>query len=111
MIIISNKNIENSVYFPQNIYTNNNDIFKIVFVDRGTNKEYVFENLDDKHLVQYDYYTFFINFTSMPKGEYEYTIFDSNDKIVGKGLIRLNELKQDNIYYNKNNEFIVYDKQ
>lgn len=111
MIIISNKNIENSVYFPQNIYTNNNDIYKIIFVDRGTNKQYEFNNLDDKHLVQYDFYSFFINFSSMPEGEYEYTIFDSNNDIVGKGLIRLNELEQDNIYYNKNNEYIAYDKQ
>lgn len=111
MIIVSDKNIENSVYFPQNIYTDNTDIYKIIFVDRGTNKQYVFDNLDDRHLVQYDYYSFFINFSSMPEGEYEYTIFDSNNDVVGKGLIRLNELKQDNIYYNKNNEYIAYDKQ
>lgn len=109
MIIVSDKNIENSVYFPQNIYTNNTDIYKLVLNDRGTNKEYVFDNLDDKHLVQYDFYSFFLNFSNLPEGEYEYTIFDSNNDIVGKGLIRLNELEQDNIYYNKNNEFIAYD--
>lgn len=121
MIIVSDKNIENSVYFPQNIYTDNNDVYKLVLNDRGTNKEYVFDNLDDKHLVQYDFYSFFINFSSMPEGEYEYTIFDSKNDIVSKGLIRLNELEQDNIYYdtsrrvnvsyNKNNEYIAYDKQ
>lgn len=121
MIIVSNKNIKSIVYFPQNIYTKNNDIYKLVLFDRGTNKKYEYPNLEDKHLVQYDYYTFEIRFCyppseevknwPLPDGEYEYTIFDSNNDIVGKGLIRLNELKQDNIYYNKNNEFIAYDKQ
>ena len=111
MIIVSNKNIENSVYFPQNIYTYNNDTYKLVLNDRGTNKQYEFENLDDKHLVQYDFYSFFLNFSNLPEGEYEYTIYDSNNDIVGKGIIRLNELEQENIYYNKNNEFIAYDKQ
>lgn len=111
MIIISDKNIENSVYFPQNLYTDNTDVYKLVLNDRGTNKQYEFDKLDDKHLVQYDFYSFLINFSSVPEGEYEYAIFDSNKKVVGKGLIRLNELKQDNIYYNKNNEFIAYDKQ
>lgn len=111
MVIVSDKNIENSVYFPQNICTDNTDVYKLVLNDRGTNKEYVFDNLDDKHLVQYDFYSFSLNFSKLPEGEYEYTIFDSNNDIVGKGIIRLNELEQDNIYYNKNNEFIAYDKQ
>lgn len=111
MIIVSDKNIENSVYFPQNIYTDNTDIYKLVLNDRGTNKQYEFENLDDKHLVQYDFYSFLLDFSNLPEGEYEYTIFDSNNDVVSKGLIRLNELIQDNIYYNKNNEFITYDKQ
>lgn len=111
MIIVSDKNIENSVYFPKNIYTSNTGIYKLVLNDRGTNKQYEFENLDDKHLVQYDFYSFLLDFSTLPEGEYEYTIFDSNNDVVGKGLIRLNELIQDNIYYNKNNEFIAYDKQ
>lgn len=111
MIIVSNKNIENSVYFPQNIYTDNTDIYKLILIDRGTNKQYTFENLDDKHLVQFDFYTFFINFSNLPEGEYEYTIFDSNNKTVGKGLIRLNELEQENIIYNDNRTYIAYDKQ
>ena len=111
MIIVSNKNIENSVYFPQNIYTDNNDIYKLILVDRGTNIQYTFENLDDKHLVQFDFYTFFIDFSNLPEGEYEYTIFDSNEKTVSKGLIRLNELEQENITYNDNRTYIAYDKQ
>lgn len=111
MIIVVNKNIENSVYFPQNIYTDNTDIYKLVLKDRGTNKTYEFENLDDKHLVQYDYYSFFLNFSNLPENEYEYTIYDSNDKVVGTGIIRLNQLEQENTYYNKNNEYITYDKQ
>ena len=109
MIIISNKNMENSVYFPQNIYTSNNDIYTLFLNNRGTNKEYIFKELDDKHLVAYEYYTFFVNFSELPADEYEYKILDSNDKIVGTGIIRLNELEMTNTYYNKNNDYIVYD--
>lgn len=86
MIIISNKNIENSVYFPQNIYTNNTDLYKLVLTDRGTNKEYVFDNLDDKHLVQYDYYSFFLNFKDLPEGEYEYKLESYKTKVVVETL-------------------------
>lgn len=109
MIIISNKNIENSIYFPQNIYTDNTNLYKLVLNDRGTNKKYEFVDIEDRHLVQCDFYSFFLNFSNLPEGEYEYTIFDSNNDIVGKGLIRLNELEENNVSYNKNNEYIVYD--
>lgn len=111
MIIISDKNIENSVYFPQNIYTNNNDVYTVVLDDRGTNKKYTFSGLDDKHLVQLSFYTFYINFSNVPEGEYEYTVIDSNDEVVARGLIRLNELEQENIIYNDNRTYIAYDKQ
>ena len=111
MIIVDRKNIENSIYFPKNIYTKSTGIYKLVLSDRGTNKKYDFDGLEDKHLVEYDFYSFFVNFKNLPEGEYEYTIFDSNNDVVGKGIIRLNELEQENIYYNKNNEFIAYDKQ
>lgn len=111
MIIVSNKNMENSVYFPQNIYTRNTDIYTIILNDRGTNKKYTFSGLDDKHLVPVSFYTFFINFTDVPEGEYEYSIFDSNNNVVGTGLIRLNELEQTNTVYNNNRTYIAYDKQ
>lgn len=111
MIIISDKNIENSVYFPQNIYTNNNDIYTVVLNDRGTNVKYHFGGLEDKHLVSFSFYTFFINFSNVPEGEYEYTITDSNNNKVGTGIIRLNELEQENIIYNDNRTYIAYDKQ
>lgn len=110
MIIVSNKNIENSVYFPQNIYTDNNDTYVIVLRNRGTNQTYSF-TCEDKHLVPYDFYTFFIDFSELPEDEYEYTITDSNNKVVGTGLIRLNELEPNNTYYEKNTEYIAYDKQ
>lgn len=111
MIIVSNKNMENSVYFPQNIYTKNTDIYTIILNDRGTNKKYTFSGLEDIHLVSMSFYTFFINFTDVPEGEYEYSIFDSNNDVVGTGLIRLNELEQTNTVYNNNRTYIAYDKQ
>jgi hypothetical protein len=111
MIIIKDKNIENSVYFPQNIYTSNNDIYTLILNDRGTNKKYTFSGLSDRHLVSISFYTFFINFSNIPEGEYEYSILDSNEEIVSTGLIRLNELKSDISTYNDPRNYIAYDKQ
>jgi hypothetical protein len=111
MIIIENKNMENSVYFPQNIYTSNTDIYTVVLFDRATNRKYTFSGLDDKHLVQFSFYTFFIDFTNIPEGEYEYSIIDSNSKTVGTGLIRLNDLIESNVIYNDPRTYIAYDKQ
>lgn len=111
MIIIKNKNIENSVYIPQNIYTSNNDIYTLMLFDRGTNKEYIFSGLIDRHLINISFYTFFINFSNVPKGEYEYSIIDSNEDIVSTGLIRLNELESDISVYDDSRTYIAYDRQ
>lgn len=86
MIIISNKNMENSVYFPKNIYTNDTELYKLTMVDRGNNKKYEFPNLDDKHLVAYDFYTFFLNFSDLPEGEYEYILESYKTKVVVETL-------------------------
>lgn len=98
MIIVKDKNEENPVYFPQNLYTNS-DYYDLKLCDRGTNKEYDFENLEDKHLVTYGFYTFYLDFSSCPQGEYEYLISDSHNDTVGTGLIRLNSLEPDNVCY------------
>ena len=103
--------MENSVYFPQNIYTQNTDIYSIILFDRGTNKKYSFNDLEDRHLVPMSFYTFFINFTNVPSGEYEYSILDSNAKIVGNGIIRLGELERKDVEYNDSRFYIAYDKQ
>lgn len=108
MIIVSNKNTSNYLFFPQNLYTENTDIYRMTLTDRGTNVEYSFEDLEDYHLIQYDYYTFLLKFNNLPQGEYEYKIFDSNDELVGSGIIRLKELIDDTIYYDKNNEYVIY---
>ena len=110
MIIISDKDKENKVYFPRNIYKDNTNVYTVTFNNRGTNKKYTF-TVEDEHLVQYDFYTFFIDFSDMPEDEYEYSIKDSNNNVVGTGLIRLNELKQENVCYEKNTEYIAYDRQ
>lgn len=111
MIIISNKNIENSVYFPRNVYTPNTDVYTLILNDRGTNRKYTFGNLEDKHLVQFGFYTFSLDLNELPQGEYEYSIIDSNEKVVGTGLIRLNELESNNVYYNNERTYIAYDGQ
>jgi hypothetical protein len=111
MIIVRDKNIENSVYFPQNIYTNSTGIYSLRIIERGSNQSYNFTGLEDRHLVQFGFYTFFLDFSSVPEGEYEYTITDSNNSVVGKGIIRLNQLEDRNEYYTEKTDYIVYDKQ
>ena len=111
MIIVRDKNIENSVYFPQNIYTHTNGFYSIQMIERGSNRSFVFNRLEDRHLVQFGFYTFFLDFSNVPEGEYEYTITDSNNSVVGKGIIRLNQLEDSNQYYTEKTDYIVYDKQ
>lgn len=111
MIIVSDKNTENTVYFPQNIYTETNDVYTLVLNDRGSNRKYTFDGLEDEHLILFGFYSFFIDFSSVPEGEYEYAIFNFKNSIVGTGLIRLNGLKDENVYYNNERTYIVYDKQ
>ena len=111
MIIISDKNIENSVYFPRNLYAGTEDEYTLVLNDRGSNTKHTFSNVEDKHLISFGFYTFIVDFTQLPKGEYEYTIFDTNENIVGTGLIRLNELTTNNVYYNNERTYVVYDRQ
>lgn len=75
MIIVQNKNIQNSVYFPKNIYTNNDTgTYYLNLIERGSNQSYVFSALEDSHLVTYGFYTFLLDFSSVPEGEYEYTV-------------------------------------
>lgn len=111
MIIINDKNIENSVYFPKNLYKNDSSIYTVILNNRGTNKIYKFENLEDEKLVAYDFYVFIIDFSELPVDEYEYTIYGDDNSVYGKGIIKLNEVNKENIYYEKNREYITYDKQ
>ena len=111
MIIIKDKNKINTVYFPKNIYTMETDIYNLVLVDRGLNNKIVVPEIEDSHIVPFGFYTFAIDFTNFPQGEYEYTIFDGDENIVGSGLIRLNELEDDNTYYNNDRTYVAYDRQ
>jgi len=111
MIIITDKNTENTVYFPKNLYKNKFELYTVILNNRGTNKIYKFENIDDTLLVPYDYYTFKIDFTDLPVDEYEYTILGDDAYICAKGIIKLEAENSKNIYYDKNREYITYDKQ
>lgn len=111
MIIIERKNIENSVYFPRNLYKNEENEYKLVLNNRATNKTYTFENLEDKKLWSIDYYVFFINFKDVPEDEYEYKIFTNKDVELASGIIKLKDDEKTTVYYNKNREYIAYDKQ
>lgn len=97
MIVIKDKNIANTVWFPRNLYTIG-DEYLLKIRDRGTNKEYDFR-ATDKRLAAYGFYTFDIDFSATGAGEYEYAIADSNNDTVGTGILRLNELEREDICY------------
>ena len=121
MIIVADKNRENVVYFEKNCYKYIDGQFIIRDVDtsrwvirltdRATNKSYEF-NKDDSFFASYGFYSFLLDFTDLPQGEYEYKVITDNDEknIVAKGLIRLNELEPDFIANEINREYVIYDK-
>lgn len=110
MIIVDYKNIENCIYFPKNLYKSDSSSYDLILKNRGTNNTYEFKDLEDEKIIPYDYYTFILNFKDLPGDEYEYTIY-SGDYKCGCGMIRLNDKDLENIYYDKNREYITYDKQ
>ena len=94
-----------------NLYKNTIGTYKIVLNNRGTNKLYEFTDLEDQLIVPYDYYTFFLNFSELPEDEYEYTVYEEDGCICAKGIIKLKDDNLENVYYDKNREYITYDKQ
>lgn len=118
MIVISNKSTINTVYFPKNIYNENRESnteydYKLILINRGTNKEYEF-NVNDEKIANYGFYTFKLNLSNLPDCEYEYKI-NSENETLANGIIRINSLvdKQENINleYNDNRTYVAYDKQ
>jgi hypothetical protein len=81
MIIVSDKNIQNSIYFPKNIYNESSDIYKLVLENRGTNEKYEFD-VEDTLEATYGFYTFNTDFSNLPNGEYEYTISGNGEKTI-----------------------------
>ena len=54
MIIVEDKTVKNTVFFPKNSYSSISDLYLLVLYDRGTNAKYEFE-CTDLHLVPIDY--------------------------------------------------------
>lgn len=114
MIIIEDKNIVKTVYFPRNLYkedrvNSNIDEYKLILFNRGTNKRYEF-NVNNTREATYDFYSFNIDFSELPNGEYEYLIL-MEERNIASGLIRLGSLVVYNNEYNNNRTYIAYDKQ
>lgn len=108
MIIVGNKDIENMVYFPKNIYTGGNGVYGIELRDRGSNITYSFNGVTDNMLVPFGFYTFKLNFRSVPSGEYEYRIYNGLT-VLGTGLIRLVGLSGEPRCYEEKRTYVTYD--
>ena len=114
MIITSNVK-EASIFVPRNIYTFDGDI-KLILINRGTNQEYEMNDLDlQESVINYGYYYFTIDLDNIPSGEYEYKLIGTDsvtdeEFVLSRGIIRINELNQDIIYFNKNTEYVTYEQ-
>lgn len=72
MIIISDKSVQNLVYFPKNIY-NDQEPTHLTLTDRATNNVYNF-GVTDERRSSYGFYSFTLDFSNIPEGEYEYAV-------------------------------------
>lgn len=108
MIIVDNKDIQNMIYFPKNIYNGGNNVYGIELRDRGTNVTYSFDGVVDNMLVPFGFYTFNLDFSSIPSGEYEYRIYNGLT-VLGTGLIRLNGISDETEYYDEKRTYVTYD--
>ena len=107
MILISNKNMSNLVYIPENIVRNTLD-YTLTLRNRASNKEYEFA-VQDRRLVASDFHTFAVDFSDVPVGEYEYELLDGD--CVGKGIIKLCVAeKGERVYEEINSTYTVYEQ-
>lgn len=98
MIVVSDKTEAKFVFVPRNSYTESDENYVFTLVDRGTNKEYPF-NVLDEHGKSWGFYSFQCNFSDIPNGEYEYSVDTSAGSRVATGIIRINALEQDDVCY------------
>lgn len=108
MIIVNEKDTQKMVYFPKNIYTGGNGVYGIELRDRGSNVTYSFDGVADNMLVPFGFYTFYLDFSSIPSGEYEYRIYNGLT-VLGTGLIRLNGLSDGPEFYDEKRTYVTYD--
>lgn len=100
---IKEKSSQKLIYFPKNLNSSLSS-HQILLKSELTNKEYLFSELLDKDGLV-DYYSFILDITNIPDGEYKYYI-DDNDAC---GLIIIGEPSSSSTSYSEhNNKFIVY---
>ena len=102
MIYILDKTDEKTVLIPKNKKSCKLD-YKFLLKSELDNKFYGFDVTDENYLS--NYYSFSIDFSDIPNGEYTYQIDDEE-----KGLLRIGEIEYDHTDYenNENNDYIVY---
>lgn len=74
MVIVDDKNIENTVFFPKNLLKSY-EIYQLVLNDRGSNKKYFFSELEDTLEGGSFQYTFELDLSDIDNGEYEYELW------------------------------------
>lgn len=92
MIIVHNKKVKVYTYFDKNTQENA-ETYKLVCVNKTTNEEYTWDDLQNISTMA-DYYEFRFSFSGVTDGEYEYELsFEENSKkkIVDKGILVVGE--------------------
>lgn len=107
MIIVSDKTAKKPLFVPISFY--GVSPVKLELNNRGSNQTYEFV-ITDSGYTNYGFYSFDVDLSNVPDDEYEYKVFGEDDKVLASGIIRVNELNNTIEYYNKNIEYVYYDK-
>ena len=107
MIIVSDKTAKKPLLVPISFY----GVYpvKLELNNRGSNQTYEFYTTDSGY-ANYGFYSFDVDLSNVPDDEYEYKVIGEDDKLLASGIIRVNELNNSVEYYNKNIEYVYYDK-
>lgn len=71
-MIIKNKTSQTTIYIPKHKVEHKSLFYKLYFVSEYTNKEYLFNVVDEKNFM--DYFVFTLNLEDIPEGEYVYKL-------------------------------------
>lgn len=105
MIQIKDKSQQVEVYFPRNERNFMPTLFKIKSVLRNVDYSYAIDAQIDG-----DYFKFTIDLSDLSDGEYKAMVTDGNQDHNTYTLLRIGEIKSNNIKYNSTITYSPYEK-
>lgn len=89
IMVIDNKSIYTRIYISKNKITNNYTYYKLRLTSEATNKQYVYNTVDEDNLMDYYVFTIKIGDDYIPEGEYVYEVipyYTFYDKVQQKNI-------------------------